>query len=46
MFRAVWLVLVTVLLTINLEAAVSVEKVEYKGWKNCYRVANGEVESL
>jgi hypothetical protein len=23
---------------------VKVEKVEYKGWKNCYRVSNGEVE--
>src|SRR5216684_9260082 len=46
MFRAVWLVLVTVLLTINLEAAVSVEKVEYKGWHNCYRVTNGEVELI
>jgi hypothetical protein len=46
MVRAVWLVLVTVLLTINLEAAVKVEKVEYKGWKNCYRVANGEIELI
>lgn len=23
---------------------VKVEKAEYKGWKNCYRVSNGEVE--
>src|SRR6266852_9627734 len=44
MFRTVLLVLVTVLLTINIEAAVKVEKVEYKGWKNCYRVANGQIE--
>jgi len=27
-----------------LQAAVSVEKVAYKGWANCYRVSNGEVE--
>lgn len=25
---------------------VKVEKVEYKGWRNCYRVSNGEVEVL
>lgn len=25
-------------------AGVKVEKTEYKGWKNCYRVSNGEVE--
>jgi hypothetical protein len=28
----------------NAVAAVTVQKIEYKGWKNCYRVANGEVE--
>lgn len=27
-------------------AAVRVEKVEYKGWKNCYRVTNGEIEAI
>jgi hypothetical protein len=27
-------------------AAVKVEKVEYKGWKNCYRVGNGEIEAI
>ena len=27
-----------------IHAAVKVEKVEYKGWPNCYRVSNGEVE--
>jgi hypothetical protein len=25
-------------------ADVKVEKMEYKGWRNCYRVSNGEVE--
>jgi hypothetical protein len=27
-------------------AAVQVETVEYKGWHNCYRVSNGEVEVI
>jgi len=44
--RSVLLVLVTILLTINIEAAVKVEKVEYKGWKHCYRIADGEIELI
>jgi hypothetical protein len=27
-------------------AAVKVEKTEYKGWPNCYRVSNGEIELI
>ena len=27
-------------------AAVKVEKVEYRGWHNCYRVSNGEAELI
>jgi hypothetical protein len=27
-------------------AAVKVEKIEYKGWPNCYRVTNGDVELI
>ena len=27
-------------------AAVKVDKVEYKGWHNCYRVTNGEIEAI
>lgn len=27
-------------------AEVKVEKAEYKGWKNCYRVSNGEIELI
>lgn len=27
-------------------ASVSVQKVEYKGWTNCYRISNGEVELI
>lgn len=30
----------------NCNAAVKVEKTEYKGWANCYRVSNGEVELI
>jgi hypothetical protein len=28
------------------QAGVKVDKVEYKGWRNCYRVSNGEVELI
>jgi len=36
----------TLLLACSLAAqsAVKVEKTAYKGWTNCYRVTNGEVE--
>ena len=41
------LVLVTMLsMTTMMRAAMSVEKVEYKGWSNCYRISNGEVELI
>jgi hypothetical protein len=46
MLRTAWLLLATGLFTMNLNAAVSIEKTEYKGWKNCYRVTNGEVELI
>jgi hypothetical protein len=29
---------------LNVTAAVTVDKTEYKGWRNCYRVTNGEVD--
>jgi hypothetical protein len=31
-------------IAMNLYAAVKVERTEYKGWPNCYRVSNGEIE--
>jgi hypothetical protein len=31
-------------LAMTASAAVKIEKVSYKGWPNCYRVTNGEVE--
>ena len=38
--------LLTLLLGVSMaiQAAVKVDKVAYKGWPNCYRVSNGEVE--
>ena len=27
-------------------AAVRVERTEYQGWKNCYRITNGEIEAI
>ena len=46
MFRRVLLSAVLVLLTVSSFAAVKVEKTEYKGWPNCYRVSNGEIELI
>ena len=40
------LLTLTVLLTTYANALVKVEKTEYKGWKNCYRVTNGEIELI
>ncbi len=47
MFRTALLGLVLIfLLMANANAEVKVEKTEYKGWHNCYRVTNGEVELI
>src|SRR5271169_2454217 len=46
MARILLLTLCFALLPINMDPKVSVEKTEYKGWQNCYRVSNGEVELL
>jgi hypothetical protein len=32
--------------TRSMDAAVQVQKTEYKGWANCYRISNGEVELI
>lgn len=34
------------LLATSCFAEVKVEKTEYKGWKNCYRISNGDVEVI
>ena len=46
MVRSVSTFLLSLLLTANLPAAVKTEKISYKGWQNCYRVTNGEVELI
>jgi hypothetical protein len=33
-------------IAMSLHAAVHVEKTSYKGWRNCYRVSNGEAELI
>jgi hypothetical protein len=30
----------------SVSAAVKVDRVEYKGWKNCFRVSNDEIEAI
>lgn len=44
MSKVMMLLALTVMLPSQSRADVKVEKIEYKGWHNCYRVANGEVE--
>jgi hypothetical protein len=34
------------LLTMSATAAVKIEKTSFKGWPNCYRITNGEVELI
>jgi hypothetical protein len=46
MFRTILVLISTVLFTVNMNAAVKVEKTDYKGWRNCYRVTNGEIEMI
>jgi hypothetical protein len=44
MSKVILLLAVSLLATAHVRADVKVEKIEYKGWHNCYRVSNGEVE--
>jgi hypothetical protein len=44
MLRTILLLLLVALATTNMVAAVKVEKMDYKGWPNCYRVSNGEID--
>jgi len=46
MFRTVLSLISILLFTMNMDAAVKVENTGYGGWKNCYRVTNGEVEVI
>lgn len=46
MRRWILLTLLTGFFAMSANAAVKVEKTEYKGWRNCYRVSNGEIELI
>src|SRR5438045_9229846 len=46
MCRPALLLLAMLLFGVNASANVKVEKTEYAGWKNWYRVSNGEVELI
>lgn len=46
MLRAMLALAASVLFAMSVNATVKVEKTEYKGWKNCYRVSNGEIEAI
>src|SRR5215469_11064337 len=46
MYRALKIIVVAALLACAAGAAVKVEKVNYAGWPNCYKVSNGEVELI
>jgi hypothetical protein len=46
MLRNFLLVATLGLVATNIWASVKVEKTEYKGWPNCYRVSNGEIEMV
>src|SRR5438270_11483408 len=44
--RTTVLMLLTLMAAASARAEIKVEKTEYKGWHNCYRVTNGEVELI
>jgi hypothetical protein len=46
MFQKLLAIALIGLFTMRLDAAVNIEKTEYKGWTNCYRITNGEVELI
>ncbi len=46
MLRSFFVIGTLALVTATALAAVKVEKAGYKGWPNCYRVSNGEIEMI
>jgi len=44
MRKQIVIVVLSLMVASQAGAAVKVEKIEYKGWRNSYRVSNGEVE--
>src|SRR5579864_452918 len=37
---------VVLIITMSISAAVKIEKTQYRGWPNCYRISNSEVELI
>jgi hypothetical protein len=37
---------ILLIISMTLSAAVKIDKTQYRGWPNCYRVSNGEVELI
>ena len=46
MRKVIYFVLLCAILPLMVRAEVKVEKTEYKGWQNCYRVSNGQIELI
>jgi hypothetical protein len=46
MSKVILLLVLSLMIALPACADVKVEKIEYKGWRNCYRVSNGEVELI
>lgn len=46
MFKPAVVAVLCLVTVAGASAEVKVEKTEYKGWRNCYRVSNGEVELI
>ena len=46
MLRTALLLMGTAVFAAPVNADVKVQKTEYAGWKNCYRVSNGEIELI
>jgi hypothetical protein len=46
MLKLILLVGLSLMVASHASADVRVEKMEYKGWRNCYRVSNGEIELI
>jgi len=46
MLRSAICTLVILIGSLSLNAEVNVEKTSYKGWQNCYRVSNGQIELI
>jgi hypothetical protein len=46
MNRALLVLALVLSCTARFHAEVKVDRAEYKGWKNCYRISNGEIELI